>query len=190
MQEGSSDEDEDEVEELMGSEGKGSVRPQYYQDDSDDDDDDDDYDDYDGDDGDDDDDDDDIGDKEEDDSNDGSDEYDDGEDNQRVDARNRRRLKEDNQNIPLSEMLRRQEAQDVTISSSNAPSTRKQQRRKRGEGMVGEKYTDDSEDIEMGKKGLKRRNKNAPSVMPSNRAVKRFRENSNLSIGFKPHDPR
>merc|ERR1711871_224975 len=39
-------------------------------------------------------------------------------------------------------------------------------------------------------KNLKRRNKNAPSVMPSNRAVKRFRENSNLSTGFKPHDPR
>ena len=117
---------------------------------------------------------------------DGEDESDDG--NSEADSRNRYKSR-DNVNIPLAERLKQQEVYDVAISSSNAPSIRRKQRKNR-ESELGEKKEMNSVNEGQALKSLKRRNKNAPSVMPSNRAVKRFREDPNLLKTFKPHDPR
>ena len=168
--------------EKQDAQGSGSRGKHFYQYDSEDDDDDDDDSDESEDGGD---------DHDNDDIENNYDSSDDGDDdsedsNDYVDARDRSQTQA-HINIPLAERLRQQEANDLVISSSNAPSLKRKQRKNRDLELGGEKT---SADNDQGKKDLKRRNKHAPSVMPSNRAVKRFRENPNLSKSFKPHDPR
>ena len=77
----------------------------------------------------------------------------------------------------------------MIISSSHVPSSRRKHRKGRLSGPESEKAVH-SVRKDQEENDLKRRNKNAPSVMSSNRAVKRFRKNPGLSTSFRPHDPR
>ncbi len=92
--------------------------------------------------------------------------------------------------MSLAERLRLLEEEDISLSSSNQPSLRKRQRLKQKKEDTPTFLQTKEVEKEKERKRLKRLSKNSPSVMPSNRAVKRFRENSNLTKTLKPLDPR
>ena len=98
--------------------------------------------------------------------------------------------------LPMSVRLSQQEKTETGLATSYEPSHKKQQKRKRHETTLNEKSMSSSDlgrvggGAEKGRKDLKRLSKNSPSVMPSNRPVKRFRLNESLRLKNKAVDPR